>query len=133
MFTSVRYNECMKDQLAKWVAAGGEITIWCREHGVPSSTAYTWKQADWFKRRVEMHHRGVARAERAEVNRAIATMTRNLSKSVVTIERLIEHGETDGVKLRAARTLIDNLLDVSRDSELKDEIRQLRDRIDSIR
>jgi hypothetical protein len=59
------------------------------------------------------------------VDRAIGAMARSLSRAVDAIDRLIERGETDAVKLAAAQALIDSVSDVGRHAELKAEVRQL--------
>jgi hypothetical protein len=112
------YPEPLKDHFARWIASGGTVASWSEESGVPIPTAYRWYRADRFKRLVGAYRRPV-------VDRAIGAMVRSLSRAVDSIDHLIERGETDAVKLAAAQTLIDSVLDIGRHAELEAEVRQL--------
>jgi hypothetical protein len=109
-------------QLALSVAAGEKIKSWCQKHKIARGTAYDWSKRDSFKRLV-------AEYRRRAVDRAIGKMARNLSKAVGMIVHLIEAGQTDNVKLSAAKTLIDRLLTVQSHAELKAELLRLDDRL----
>jgi hypothetical protein len=71
----------------------------------------------------------VKRYCRRAVDRAIGKLARNLSKAVGEIVDLVEQGQNDNVKLSAAKTLIDKLVDVQSHAELKAELRQLNERL----
>ena len=85
-------------------------------------TGYEWSKKPSFRRLVdELRHR--------VVDRAIGKMTKNLNKAVDTIIRLMKDGQSDSVKLGAARLLIEKLIDVQSHSELEVELRQLNERL----
>jgi hypothetical protein len=116
----------LKRQLARWVAADRKVASWCQQHGVPRRTAYRWCGSAWFQRLV-------ARYRRPTVDRAVGRMASHMTRAVETIDRLVERGETDAVKLSAARVVITSLLDIGGHAEVSAEIRRLSDRIDSLR
>lgn len=60
---------------------------------------------------------------------AIGQMARSLGKAVEKIIHLIEEGQTDGVKLSAARTLVDKLIAVQSHAELKSDLERLNERL----
>ena len=109
-------------QLALAVAAGEKVATWCVAHGVATRTAYTWHKRDAFQRLVGAYRR------RAE-DRAIGKMAKNLGKAIAKMIQLIEEGRDDRIKLSAAETLIDKLLQFQCHAELGDEIRQLNERL----
>jgi hypothetical protein len=117
-----RRRQTRSGPLALWVAAGGQISTWCHDHGIPRGTAYDWSKRAEFRRMVEDYRRRA-------VDRAIGKMARQLIKAVEMIVHLIEQGQKDSIKLAAARILIDKLLDVQCHAELKAELRQLNDRL----
>jgi hypothetical protein len=56
-------------------------------------------------------------------------MAKGLGKAVAKVVQLIEEGSDDHVKLSAAETLIDKMLQVQGRAELKAEIRRLDERL----
>jgi predicted flavoprotein YhiN len=120
-----RHSDDLKRLLARWVAGDGKVATWCRHHEVPLRTAYRWYRSEWFRRLVKAYRRPM-------VDRAIGKMARDMSKAVETIDRLVERGETEGVKLAAARAMVSSVLNVRRYAELKAEIRRLEERIESL-
>jgi hypothetical protein len=112
----------LKCQLALWVAGGGRVKHWYKKHGVSASTAYQWSKSAPFKRLVEEYRRRA-------LDRAIGRMARGLGKAVEKITELIEAGQTDAVKLSAAKTLVDKLIDVQNHAELRADLRRLDERL----
>jgi hypothetical protein len=113
----------LKVQLALWVAGGGKVSAWCKANNLARTTGYKWYATDEFRRMVEEYR---SRA----VDRAIGTMARSLGKAVEKIVDLIEQGQTDAVKLAAAKALVDKLIDVQNHAELKADLRRLGERLD---
>jgi hypothetical protein len=109
-------------QLALAVAAGRPVSTWCEASGVATRTAYAWYRQESFRRLVAEYRR------RAE-ERAIGEMAKGLGKAVAKVVQLIEEGSDDHVKLSAAETLIDKMLQVQGRAELKAEIRRLDERL----
>jgi hypothetical protein len=117
-----RHAETLIDQLAVSVAEGRSVVTWCEKHGVATRTAYHWYKAERFQRLV-------AEYRRRAVDRAIGKMGRKLGKAVGKIVRLVEKGQDGKVKLAAAKTLIDRLLEVQSRAELRDELQRLNQRL----
>jgi hypothetical protein len=105
-----------------WVAAGGDIPSWCETHGMRLETGYRWYKDDDCRRMV-------AEYRTRAVDLAIGEMAQSLGKAVKKIIHLIEEGETDGVKLSAARTLVDKLIAVQNHAELKSDLKRLDERL----
>jgi hypothetical protein len=85
-------------------------------------TAYDGHRSGDFQRLVEEFRRRA-------VDEAIGKMSKNLGKAVEKIVELVEKGTSESVQLSAAKTLIDKLLQVQSQAELKDEIRRLDERL----
>jgi hypothetical protein len=115
--------QSLKVNLALWVAGGGKVSAWCRARGIARPTAYKWYATDEFRGMVEEYRRRA-------VDRAIGQMARGLGKAVGKIVELIERGQTDGVKLAAAKTLIDKLIEVQDHADLKADLTRLGERLD---
>jgi hypothetical protein len=111
-----------KSQLALWVAAGGKVADWCKANGVARTTGYKWYAQPGFR---EM----VGEYRRRAVDRAIGKMAKGLGKAVAKIVELIEKGQTDVVKLAAAKALVDRLIDVQNHAELQADLRRLREQL----
>jgi hypothetical protein len=114
----------LKTQLALWVAAGGKVRVWCKKHNVARTTGYKWYATDEFRRMVDEYRRRA-------VDRAIGKMAVSLGKAVETMVELIERGQTDVVKLAAAKALVDRLIDVQNHAELKADLRHLDERLEA--
>ena len=84
------YPETVKEDLARWLAAGGTIDAWCRRNAIPTVTAWRWRRVEAFRRRVEALRRRAA-------DRAIGRMARHFGKAVEATGRLVERGEDDRV------------------------------------
>jgi hypothetical protein len=112
------------NRFALWVAGGGKVSAWCKEHGVSAKTGYRWYKDDECQRMVEEYRRRA-------VDRAIGRMARSLGKAVEKIVDLISNGQTDAVKLSAAKALVEKLIDVQNHAELKSDLRRLDDRLDA--
>jgi hypothetical protein len=105
------------------VAGGGRVNKWYAENGVSRTAAYRWYRSDAFKRMVEEYRRRA-------VDRAIGRMAKSLGKAVEKIIHLIEQGQTDAVKLSAAKALVDKLIVVQNHAELTADLRRLNQRLE---
>jgi hypothetical protein len=116
------YPETVKDDLARWLAAGGTLGTWCRRNAIDLKTACNWYKTAAFRRKVEALRRRAA-------ERAIGQMARHFGKAVDTAVRLVERGQDDRVKLAAATTVIDQMLDLDDRAGLAARIRRLEERL----
>jgi hypothetical protein len=105
-----------------WIAAGGDVRSFCDEHGVRLDTGYRWYRDEECRQMVEEYR---TRA----VDLAIGKMARSLGAAVEKIVKLIEEGDTDNVKLSAAKTLVDKLIAVQNHAELKSDLKRLDERL----
>jgi hypothetical protein len=119
---AIPYPEAVRDDLARWLAAGGTLPGWCRRNAINRKTARRWSESPAFRRRVE-----ALRLRAAE--RAIGRMARHLGKAVDTAGRLVERGQDDRVKLAAATTLIDQMLGLDGRAGMAARIRRLEERL----
>ncbi len=117
-----RHRKYMIHQFAVWVAGGGKVATWCKEHKINVATGYRWYRDEEVRRLIE-EYRGRA------VDRAIGKIARNLGKAVEKIVALIEEGQTDAVKLGAAKALVEKLIDVQNRAEFRAELKRLDERL----
>ncbi len=65
------------------------------------------------------------------MDRAIGKMSESLGKAVEKIIELIEQGQTDVVKLAAAKALVDRLIDLQNHADLRADLRRLDERLEA--
>ncbi|SRR5579883_2894813 len=116
------YPETVKDDLARWLAAGGTLDGWCRQHPVCRKTAWTWTQAEAFRRKVEVYRRRAA-------DRTFNRMARHLGKAFATAGRLVDSGEDDRIQLASARSVIAPMVEGAGGADLLARIRRLEERL----
>jgi hypothetical protein len=121
---AARHRKYLIHQFALWVAGGGKIAAWCKEHGVSLGTGLRWYRDESVRRLVEEYRNRV-------VDRAIGKMARGLGKAVKKLIELIETAQTDAVKLAAAKALVEKLIDVQNHAELRVELKRLDERLAS--
>jgi hypothetical protein len=119
---AVIHPESLRTEFALHIAAGGLVAAWYKAKGIPKPTAYRWYRSPEIKAKV-------AEYRRRAVDRAIGRMAKNLGKAVSRIIDLIETGQTDAVKLSAAKTLVDKLIAVQNHAELTAELKDLNKRL----
>jgi hypothetical protein len=99
-------NQSRKSSLALALAGGGTVTAWARENQIPERTAYTWSRSPEVLEQVEM-------IRREAIDRAIGRLSDSATVAAAEIARLVKEGETDTVKLQAARAVLADLMSVS--------------------
>jgi hypothetical protein len=119
-----KHRKYLIHQFALWVAGGGKIPAFCKEHGMNAVTGRRWYRDESVRRLVD-EYRGRA------VDRAIGKMAGSLGKAVAKIIALIDAGQTDAVKLAAAKALVEKLIDVQNHAELRAELKRLDARLES--
>jgi hypothetical protein len=117
--------ETQRAKLAAAMAAGISITKWSRDNEVSRRTAFNWASDPAFKARVE-------RMRGRVVDQAIGSLTAYVKKAISTIARIAENGESDAVKLAAARAIVEKLIDVSSHVKLRSELEEMTKRLNAI-
>jgi len=114
--------ETLKMQLARALAVGTTISRWCKENNVTRAIASGWSRLTRIQELVEGLRTQL-------VDRAIGAMVDHLGTAVATIVQVIATGDTGPLKLAAAGRLIDNLLKVQDQAEVKASIREIKQRL----
>ncbi len=109
-------------ELAQTVAIGENTSTWCETHGIEPATVHDWQRRDTFQQIV-------AEVRSRAVDHSIGKMAKNLGAAVERIVTLVEEAESQSLQLTAAKTLIDKLLLVQNHAELRNELRQLEERL----
>src|SRR5262249_55261175 len=100
-----------KIELAIALARGVSVWHWARVNSVAKNTAYRWSREPEVRKEV-------ANIRRRLVSQALGRLTRNASKAADTIVRTLERGDSDAVRLRAARAVLSDIITVSKFSDL---------------
>jgi hypothetical protein len=116
------YPETVKDDLARWLAAGGTLHGWCERQPVSLMTAWKWSLSDAFRRKVEVYRR-------READRAFDRMARHLDKAFATAGHRADRGGDDRNKLAAARSVIDPMVQGAGRVGLSTRLRRLEERL----
>ncbi len=123
MADSARPPKGSFNRLALWVAGGGRIAPWCREHGVPLRTAYRWSKDPKFQAKVSEHRRRAS-------DRAVGLLARHAAVAVEGLVRLAKSADSEPVKLSAQRGILAELRDMSDFTSLARRMAELERRLD---
>jgi hypothetical protein len=117
-----------KTQLALAISQGSSVAVWARDNRVPRSTAYLWSSQPDLRATVEAYRR------RAR-DRALGRMAREAQRASDQIAKLAARVESESVKLRALRSILADVISISRFSDLRRRMaaieRELHERTDS--
>ena len=118
--------EGKKTQLAVAVAQGISVAAWARTNEVPRATAYRWAIEPEVRRAVEACRRRI-------VDQAVGKMTKKSNWAVDRIVKLADIAESESVRLRALRSILSEMMAVSKYSglesrmvEIEEELREQR-------
>jgi hypothetical protein len=113
-----------KAQLAFALAQGVTAAKWARNHNVPKMTAYRWEKEPEVREAVQAYRRRT-------VDQAVGLMTKHTARAAGVIAKIAFEGESDTVRLRAARAIFSEMKLASeysglefRMSELEGQIRR---------
>jgi hypothetical protein len=112
-----------KTQLALAIAQGVPVAAWARSSGVSRRTAFYWAKHPEVRKMVLSCRRRV-------LDRAVGRMTKQSNEAVDTIVRISKEGDTDSVRLRAARAVLSDMIAVSSYSGLEERVTELEERIE---
>jgi hypothetical protein len=119
-----RRNPKLIDELALEIAAGGSVRKWAADHGIPERTCYGWSGSPGFVELVQSHRRKMT-------DRVIGQLTGKASKAVRCLERLMEHGAADSVRLGAARAILSELVAIGNWADLEKRFCELEKRMNN--
>lgn len=100
------HNPLLRDKLAAWVASGRSIAAFGKQHEIPIRTCYSWSGTPEFKAKVR-------RIRQRMLDRVAGTLIRHGLGAVDQIARLSRQGDSDTVKLGAAKVLLDQMIHIS--------------------
>lgn len=109
-----------RDKLAAWVASGGSISAYAKQHGIPARTCYTWTRTDDFQGRV-------SRVRRRMLDRIGGRLAKNGLPAVEQMVTLSKTAEADAVKLAAAKAILDKLIEVANLVEFDRRLKAIED------
>src|SRR5580692_11531004 len=101
-----------KSQLALAIAQGRSVALWARDNQVPRSTAYLWAGQPELRATVES-------CRRRARDRALGRMARRAHRATEQIANLARGAESESVKLRALRSILADVISVSKFSDLR--------------
>jgi hypothetical protein len=107
-----------KEQLAVAIGRGVSISAWARANEVPKATACRWANEPDVRKEALSYRRRV-------LDRAVGQMTKLSGGAVDTMRRISKDGESDSVRLKAARSLISDMITLSRYSGLETRMADL--------
>ncbi len=112
-----------KAQLAVALAQGRSITAWARDNNVPRPTVYRWaKEPEVRKAMQACRHR--------MLDRAVGMMVKRVPWAVPKLVVLAADAESESVRLGAIKTLIRDMLAVSKFSCLEERMTQIEEKLD---
>lgn len=111
-------NQNRKADLAVVLASGGTVKEWAKAHGVPERTAHAWSQAPEVLEQVEAMRRQV-------VHQTVGQLCGQATAAVAEIARLMTEGNSESVRLQAARAVLADLMAVSSFAALNGRMAEL--------
>jgi hypothetical protein len=100
------HQKSMKAQLALALAQGVAAAKWARAHEVSKMTAYRWAKDPMVRKAVHAYRRRT-------IDQAVGLMTMKTTRAANIIGTIAEEGESDTVRLRAARSIFSDMIKVS--------------------
>jgi hypothetical protein len=122
---SRKRNDGLVGRLAVMVASGHTVTSAAKALGVIPRTAQNWARQAPFKDAVDRHRSRL-------VDSILGKLTRNSTKAVDVIARLMTNGENGSVKLAAARAMLDKLIEVENHAATKQQVAELKCRLSAL-
>lgn len=113
------------EQLAVALASGTNATTFARRNGLEPRTVRNWARLPECREMVEIQRARI-------VDQTIGVLVRHAVKSVRQIARIAEKGETDAVKLSAAKMITDKLIEIQNHTTTTREIADLAARLLSL-
>jgi len=95
-----------QDQLAFAIAQDKSVALWARGHQVPRSTAHRWADDPKLRR--------MAKSCRRTLGRSISRMARRVARLSDQIAKLDQAAESESVELRALRSIVSDIVAVSK-------------------
>jgi hypothetical protein len=111
-----------KSQLAFALAKGITVAKWARTHDVPKRTAYRWSKDPIVRRQVEA-------CRRRAIDRAVGMMTDSFTWVVGRIKMLGEEAESESVQLKALRSILSDMISVSKFSGLEGRMNEIEEEL----
>ena len=102
----------MKTQLALAIAQGRSVALWARDNQVPRRTAYRWASQPDLRATVES-------CRRRARDRALGRMAMQARRASDQTAKVAAAAESESVKLRALRSILADVISVSKFSDLR--------------
>ena len=115
---SERTSRTQKAQLAIALAQGSSISAWARANDVPRQTVYRWAHEPEVRAEIEAFRRGA-------IDRAVGLLAKNAGWAASGICKLAKESESDSVKLRAFRSILSDMMAVSKYSGLEGRLAEI--------
>ena len=112
-----------KEQLAVAIGRGIQIAAWASANGVARTTAFRWAKEPDVKKAVLSYRRCV-------LDRAVGKMTKHSTGAVDTIHRISKEGDSDSVRLNAARAILSQMISVSKYTGLEERLTEVEESLD---
>lgn len=106
------------------VAEGQSIPAWAKAHNLSPRTVQKWARKPAFAARVEAIRNRL-------IDEAVGIMAAGATTAAVQLRILAAEGESEQVRLGAARALLADLMAVQGHADLRREIRDIRARLDA--
>jgi hypothetical protein len=111
-----------KAELILAIAAGIAVADWARQNKVPRRTAFRWAGEPKVRARVEAQRRRA-------LDRAVGKMSDNVFSAVEGIVELGKNAASESVKLAALRSVLSDLMAVSKFGCLEDRMTQIEEQL----
>jgi hypothetical protein len=112
-----------KGQLAIALAQGCSITAWARDNNVPRPTVYRWAKEPEVRKAKEECRRRI-------LDRAVGMMIKRVPWAVPKLIVLAADAESEFVRLQAIKTLVKDMMAVSKFSGLEERMTQIERKLD---
>jgi hypothetical protein len=106
-----RRNLALWEDLALAVAKGIPVKVFAAEHDLPLSTAYEWSRSEDFRAKVHEIRREV-------VDGISGGLTASGRTALNTLTRIARSGKTEGARLMASKTILDQMIVVANWSDV---------------
>jgi hypothetical protein len=117
-------REDLKTELAFALARGSSIIGWARARDVPRATAYRWSSEREVRKIVDA-------CRRRMIDQAVGKMAKQSTWVVGKITGLASDAESESVRLRALRSLLTEMMSVSKYWGLEGRVADVEEKLDA--
>jgi hypothetical protein len=117
------HNRAKLEHLAMFLAAGGSVAAFAREHEIPRRTCYLWTKSEGFQTKVRDYRSKI-------IDKLVGSLARLGKSAVRELGVLAKGAESEAVRLQACRAILSDMINVGTYASVSRQFDEMAARID---